>query len=403
MKVLGIVAEYNPFHKGHAYHLKEAKKAAKADYSVAIMSSNFLQRGQPALFNKWQRAEMAILNGLDLVIELPVLFSARSAWYFAFNSLYILNNTGLVSHLAFGLEEGKAEDLEGLAAFLAHENEDYKSVLKNNLGLGLSLPAARELAIKEFFPSFSLDLNQPNLILALNYLKAIKLLESPIEPVYVERIGHYHGSEVHQDIASATHIRSLIERNQPAYKNYLPAASLEVIERLYKEGFKPVFLEDFSREIFYSLRKANLQELKNILSINEGLENRLLKSLSEAANLEDMIRITKSKRYPESRVQRIMAELLLGMTKDYSHDLPLYIRVLAFNSKGKEVITLIKEKSKLPLIDKFASNYKKADKNLKRQLDFEVKATNIYALAQKTGRYGAYQQEFTSSPLYLSD
>lgn len=403
MNVLAIVAEYNPFHKGHAYHLEEAKKAAQADYSLALMSSNFLQRGQPAIFNKWQRAQMAISNGLDLVIELPCLFSARSAWYYAYNSLYILEASGLVSHLAFGSEDINAQEIERLAEYLSQEDNQYKSLLKEKLKEGLSFPAAREHVLKSIFPDLKIDLNQPNLILAINYLKAIKSLNSSIKPLYIERIGSYHGSDTYNEIASASYIRKLIQENNPQYKNYLPDPSLQVINNLLLDDFKPLFIEDFSREIVYSLRSKTPDQLKELLSVAEGLENRIIKSLRQSRQLDQIALSIKSKRYTESRINRIMTESLLNMTKDLEDDKPLYIRPLAFNSKGRELLQIFKESSSLELINKLAPAYRKAGKDLKKQIDFEIRASNIYSLAQDNPRHAAYNQEFTASPLYLPD
>jgi predicted nucleotidyltransferase len=213
MNIVGILAEYKPFHNGQFFHLNKAKESAKAEYSVAVISSNFVQRGEPSIFTKWQRSEMAVRNGVDLVLELPVLYSSRSAYHFAFGSVYSLDKTNVITHLAFGSENPDLEELEKISSFLAEECDEFKIALKGYLNKGLSFPSSREKAIKDFFPEITTDLNQPNIILGLNYLKVLKELKSRIQPLPIQRIGKYHGLTPVENIAGATLIRNLIKEN----------------------------------------------------------------------------------------------------------------------------------------------------------------------------------------------
>lgn len=402
MNIVGIVAEYNPFHNGHLYHLNKAKELSKADYSVAIISSNFVQRGEPSIFSKWQRSEMAVRNGVDLVLELPVLYSSRSAYHFAQGAIYSLDKSNVITHLAFGSEHSKLPELEKISSFLAEENADYKESLKKELKKGLSYPKSRENALKEFFPEIKFDLNQSNVILGLNYLKVLNKLQSKIIPVPVQRVNNYHSLEQVENVAGATLIRNLIEKKEIGYKNLLTKDTNLVIDSLLEKGFEPVFLHNFSPQIMYMLRKKQKEAFLNYPGISEGLENRLANSLLYANNPLELINIMKSKRYTETRIRRILIEILLGLTKEYENISPSYLRVLAFNSKGREILREMKQKSSLPIITKFSDFYNTVSKENKLPLNLEISSTNIYSQVQKEKKFSSYNQEFTNSPYYLS-
>jgi len=402
MNIVGIVAEYNPFHNGHFYHLNKAKELANANHSVTIMSSNFVQRGEPSIFNKWQRAEMAVKNGVDLVLELPVLFSSRSAYHFAFGSIFSFEKSKVITHLAFGSEDPNLNELNKISALLANENPAFKSILKKYLIQGLSYPKSREKAINDYFPEISIDLNQPNVILGINYLKVLKELNSPIIPVPIKRIGSYHGLEPTNKIAGATLIRNLIKNNDPRFKDFLTEKTLEVIENHLEDGFNPVFLNDFTPQIMYLLRKMKKTEFLDFPGVKEGLENKFLNSLSDNSSSEELISSVKSKRYTETRIKRILIEILLGINNNFENSNPEYLKVLAFNEKGREILNAIKKKSSLPVITKFADFYYNSNLESRKQLDLEIASTNIYTQIQKNKKYNSYNQEFTMSPLYLS-
>ena len=212
MKVIGIVAEYNPFHNGHRYLIESARKKYPGAAVVCVMSGHFLQRGEPALINKWSRAEMAVHGGVDLVLELPLVFSARSAYYFARASLILLSKTGLVTHLAFGSESGSQQELEIIARLLVNEPTEFRQLLKSYLQQGGSFASARALALQSFLDKDTEHiLSQPNNILALAYLRVLEELQLAIEPIIVERQGHFHSADLNH-FASATAIRqSLIQ------------------------------------------------------------------------------------------------------------------------------------------------------------------------------------------------
>ncbi len=400
MNIVGIIAEYNPFHNGHLYHLNRAKELSNSDYSVAIMSSNFVQRGEPSIFTKWQRSEIAVRNGVDLVLELPVLYSSRSAYYFAYGAIYSFDKSNVISHLAFGSEHSDLDELSKLSEFLAKENLDFKTSLKKYLKKGLSYPKSRENALKEFFPEITFNLNQPNVILGLNYLKVLKELDSKIHPLPIKRIGGYHSIDPIKNIAGATLIRNLIKDKESGYQDFLTEETNSTIKNILKKGFEPVFLDNFSSQIMYMLRKKEKEDFLKYPGVTEGLENKIVTSLLKGNNPEEIINSMKSKRYTETRIRRILIEILLGITSEYENKNPDYLRVLAFNEKGRRILKNMKEKSSLPIITKFADFYQRASSNSKLLLDLEISTTNIYTQVQKKEIFNLYNQDFTNSPYF---
>jgi len=208
MKILGIIAEYNPFHLGHQYHLQTAKEITKADAIIAVISSSFMQRGEPAIVDKWARCEMALKAGVDLVLELPTAFSCRSAYWFASGSIKSLAATGLVTHLAFGAESGKLSSLKEIASFLNSEDAQFKYYLNIFLNAGNSFPKARSLTLEKLLgenaKNFLEELNNPNNILALAYLRILEEIDSTIEPVLIKRVGEYHAQSPENGDISVT-------------------------------------------------------------------------------------------------------------------------------------------------------------------------------------------------------
>jgi len=261
MKVLGIVVEYNPFHNGHLYHLQASRASCRADCVVGVMSGNFTQRGEPAIINKWARTEMALLNGVDLVIELPCAYAMASAEYFAFGAVKLLDSLGAVDTLCFGSESGNIQKLAEVASILADEPILYKQALKTSLASGKSFPAARQEALSNYLNSLlgrdylSDAITSPNNILGIEYLKALIKLNSKIVPISIERKGSgYHSLELSGEICSATAIRkTLAENNWSDAKQLLacalPKQSLAILEREIELGKGPIFPSDFTIQL----------------------------------------------------------------------------------------------------------------------------------------------------------
>lgn len=386
-KILAVIAEYNPFHNGHLYHLEKSKKIVDPDYSICIMSGNFCQRGDTSIVDKWSKAEMAIKNGFDLVIELPVIYSISSAENFAEGALKILNAFNNVT-LSFGSECGNINILNKFANILYDEPKEFSTILTHELAKGISYPKARENALMLYLNDvrkYANVLSNSNNILGVEYLKAIKKMRSKVEPITVKRIGtDYNSLKVKDRLASATAIRSLIQNNEDVVK-LVPKASFEILSENMKYGKTVNGLETFEKEIIYTLRKMSIQEIGDLQDVSEGLEN-LIKQAADSCNtLEDLINFIKSKRYTRSRIQRILLYTLLDITKkdiQESYKVNPYIRVLGVSNHGKELLSEIsKKRSKFPVITsvkKFMDS--SSNKVLKNMLSKDILASNIYTL-----------------------
>lgn len=405
--VLGIIAEYNPFHNGHLYHLKESKKATGAEYTVAIISGNFTQRGSTSIIDKWKKTEMALQNGVDLIIELPVLYSISSSENFAEGSIKILNSLGIIDFLSFGSETSNIKILNNFANILYDEPKEYKKILSNYLDTGLSFPKARENALLEYiknfedvntnFDNYQNILSSPNNILGIEYLKALKKYKSSIKPVCIKRsIADYNSSDIsiNTSIASATAIRELIKnKNFNTIKTVIPEKSYSILADCINSGCIIPDLNCFEKEIIYVLRKMSIKEIANLPDVSEGLEFLIKKAVNSCNTLTELLNTIKSKRYTITRLQRILLYALLDISKKNMKlskevDSP-YIRVLGFNDNGKKLISKIMDKNpNQPLITsvkKFVDN--NSNTSLQTMLNKDIFATNVYSLGFKNNSF----------------
>ena len=388
--VLGIIGEYNPFHNGHKYHLEKSKKIANADFTVAIISGNFVQRGNVSLINKWEKAKMAIANGVDLVIELPTIFSISSAENFAYGAIKILDSLNIIDFISFGSEVGNLTTLDTLANILYKEPPEFSTILKHELDKGISFPKARENALLMYLNNirqYANIMSGPNNILGVEYLKAIKKLKSDLKPITIKRLNaNYNDLNTTKNIASATAIREMIKENKPAgMSKLMPSNSYKILYNCIKEGQYVKDITCFEKEIIYNLRKMSIKEIQNLPDVSEGLENSIKKGANSCNTLSELINHIKSKRYTASRIQRILLYSLLGITKkDINTCLKQtpYIRVLGFNQKGKELISIISQSNPdlniITSIKKFIDS--NPNKNLLNMLNIDITATNIYTL-----------------------
>lgn len=394
MKVLGIITEYNPFHFGHVHHLKESLSLTNSNYSIAVMSGSFVQRGEPSFMDKWSRAKMAVENGVDLVLELPVVYSTQSAELFALGAVKVLNSLNIVDYLSFGSEEGELEPLAKVSEILLEEPLEFKNSLKNYLSLGNSFPVARSLALEDFFKSndllqnnnFKYILKQSNNILGIEYLKALLRTNSKIKPSTIKRVGSsYKDKAITNTISSATGIRNTILNNSLlSSKELLPLHSFRLVEEYISKYKSFNTLENYSSIIRYLFLSSNKKDLQDLFDIDEGLENRILKFIKQNSSIEKIISKISTRRYPSTRIQRIFIHLLLGLNrfdieKLYSYD-NQYIRVLAANDKGLRLLKRIKDESDVEIITKFSNYEKYNNKVINEFLELEKKATDIYFL-----------------------
>jgi predicted nucleotidyltransferase len=390
-QVLGIVAEYNPFHNGHLYHLEQSKKVTGAKYAVAVISGNFMQRGEPSLIDKWAKAEMAIANGVDLVIELPALYAISSAENFAEGAIKILNSLKVVDFISFGAEAENIEILEEFAEILYKEPKEYKLLLRQELDKGISYPKARQNALTMYLgdiKKYDDVLSRPNNILAIEYLKALRKTKSHITPIAVRRIeADYHDLNAEGEIISATAIRSnMMSHKIEKIKNAMPQASYEILEKKLRKGQIVKSLMEYEKEIIYTLRQMDIEEIAELPDVEEGLENAIKKAANSCNTVSELINMVCSKRYTKTRIQRILLYVILEFQKN---DIVMskkmkqpYVRVLGFNTKGKYLLSQIaKANSKINFVvsvKKFMDE--NTNKNYQEMIERDIWATNVYTL-----------------------
>lgn len=386
-KVLGIVAEYNPFHNGHLYHLNESKRRTDADYTICVMSGNFVQRGEPAIIDKWSRAEMALRSGIDLVIELPLVYSISSAENFAYGNISLLDKLGIVDYVSFGSEVGDMSILDSIAEILCNEPKEYVSLLNHELAKGISYPKAREKAILMYLNDirkYANVLSNPNNILGIEYLKAIKKLKTELKPITIKRTNaNYNSTLIVDEYASSTAIRKNINKLDVISK-VVPEETFSIIDNKIKHGQIIRGLATYEKEILYKLRTSSIEYIANLPDVSEGLEHAIKNAANSCNNIMDLISIVKSKRYTQTRIQRILLYALLDITKQDMENskkgIP-YIRVLGMNENGKKLLSEIVSRKKLNIIvspKKFMDNSN--NKIAKSLFAKDILATNIYTL-----------------------
>lgn len=383
MHILGLVTEYNPFHNGHRHHLQASKTLTGADMTIAVMSGHFLQRGLPALTDKWTRAQMAVACGVDLVVELPALYACASAEHFAAGSVSLLHALGAQS-LCFGSEDGAIGPLMAAARILAEEPPAFKEALRIHLDQGLSFPDAREKALQSVHISGAPLMNLPNNILGLEYCKAILLQNIPLIPHTILRIGTgYHSTEISGDICSATAIRKLIVDGSPSpsFETVMPAEAAALMHTARNTG-NIASEERLFLLLQYLLRTVPEATGLDIADCDHGLWNRMTLAARTARDFEDLIRKIKTRRYTRTRIQRVLAALLLNIRTDTRErlGLPRYARVLGTTEAGRSYLKQYKKQGSLPVINNL-SRFHTEDPLLSEMLAFDILATDLFSLA----------------------
>lgn len=411
MQTVGFITEYNPFHNGHLYHLRQAKERTGAKYSVAVMSGHFTQRGEAAIFDKWRRAEMAVNNGVDLVIELPVAWAVRSAQFFAQGGIRLLSSLGVVDAICFGAEINDMDRLNVAAAALTEPA--VVQHLRQLLHQGLSYAAAVARAIQRHTGITALDLSQPNTILALEYLRSLRLFAPHITPVVIPRQqAAFHDREIRAPIASATAIRQIIYKHglAAAVAAAVPPASLAVMAQAINDGCGPVQDETFDNIIMYKIRTTPLFHLASLPESGEGLYYKLARTAATTGSMQTLLQHLKTKRYPWTRLRRLLTYVLLDLRQRqllwadaYG---PQYIRVLAFNDNGRLLLRRMRDKATLPVIVKTARYLTTRTSGqgltvLQRMLAMDTRATDIYVQGFPDCHKRVAGRDFTCSPVYV--
>jgi len=360
MRIAAIISEYNPFHKGHEYQIRRTRSEGEATHVIALMSGNFVQRGLPAIIDKYRRAEMAVLGGADLVLELPAVYALSSAEFFAEGSIRILNALNGVHLLSFGSEEGSLHNLNAIAEILASEPDAYRELLKEELSHGRSFPRARNQALKKLLPQLDMDfIKNPNNILGVEYMKALKRTGSKIQPFTVQRMGKgYHDLELNEEeYASATALRNEI-RNNISIEGFVPEKIHNYIKKLKEADYPFLSDEDFKDLLIYRLITEN-HSLINISEASEGLDNRILAHLQnlKEGSLASFVDEIKTKRYARTRISRILMQFLLAFDLEPIETLrrqtPETVKILALNEKGKEILAALRKDREIGLEHNF--------------------------------------------------
>lgn len=380
MKIGGIVAEYNPFHNGHKYQLQKSVEMGELTHTVAVMSSNYVQRGEAAIVSKWARAEMAVKNGIDLVIELPTLWSTSYAQRFAEGAVSLLDALGCVDTLSFGSESGNIDEL--IACKNAINSEEVTERLRENLDVGLSFATARAEALRSVCGNRFFDiLDGANNTLGIEYLNALDRFGSKIEPMTIQRKGASHDSFMRSDnFASASDIRRMIRVNDKEWENYVPLSVSEVYNREASDGKAPCLNEKLEFSILCCMRQLSAEDIGLSPDVSEGIEYRIHEAALKARNLDELYSLAKTKRYSHARIRRIVLHAFMGFVADDYKGNPPYIHVLAMNDKGKEILKEAKEKAKLPIVTK-ASDFDELDEYGRHVFSLEDMCTDVFSLS----------------------
>lgn len=358
MHVIGIIAEYNPFHKGHLYQINKIKEKYPNSLLVVVTSSSFTQRGNISLLNKWDKTKIALDNNVDLVVELPFVYSTQSSDLFAEGAISILN-TLKIDTLVFGTERDNISDLE-LLADIQINNIEYQDKVKEYLSQGLNYATSTNKALEDLT---SIKVDTPNDLLALSYIKQIKKHNYPIKYINIKRTTSYHGSEVLDNITSASNIRKL----------YLSDNSIDNLIPFDKKYLYKIDMNKYYDILKYKILTEDTS-ISKYQTVDEGIESRIIKSIYTSNNYEELIQNIKTKRYTYNKISRMLLHILVGFTKEEANNISIdYIRILGFTRRGQEYLNKIKKELSIPLV----IGYKK---NISKVLDIELKATKIYAL-----------------------
>lgn len=384
MRVAGVICEYNPFHNGHLYHISETKRLLGEDtLVVCAMSGNFVQRGEPAIFAKFARAEAAVKCGADIVVEIPTHVSLSSAEGFAKGAVQLLDSMGVCTHLSFGSENGDIAELSCMADALLLPQTD--ELIKSELKKGVSYAVARQNALRSIVGDKAELLEQPNNILGIEYLKALKVIRSDMAAITVSRHGGEHDGK---DGYSASAVRRSLKAGERSFLN-VPDAAAMVFKREISEGRGPVYIEDMEQAILYRLRTMTAEEYDKLPYASEGLGKRLLKSVRSSTSLTEILEKTKTKRYAMSRLRRMVMCAYLGLSAEDMSTEPNYIRVLGVSVNGCTLLRRMRKSARLPVIVKSADC---------KELITDSKACDLYTIAYSEESQRNCGTDYTFSP-----
>ncbi len=400
---IGIIAEYNPFHAGHEYQISQARKIFADAEIVAVMSGSFTQRGTPAFLDKWTRARLAISGGVDLVLELPFTSAVRSAQDFARGGVRILSRLGIIDKLVFGAEVADLSALQAAAKIF--DEEFFHDELRGKMAAGISYAAAVTKILSRVTTLDEEIFRQPNNILAVEYLRA---LPESISPVLIPRIGASYGDlSLREKFSSAAAIRAAVREKNPEWGKISASVNKKSLDELKLAKENLIREELLFRPILSKIFTSRLEDLREIFGMVEGLEFRIIDAARSAKNFDELIKKIVSRRYPTSRVKRLLLHLLIGLTAEEISQVDDFARVLAFNERGRILLKRIRAESTLPIVTKVAQHLTSRDilenrlvEPYKKNLALDVVATDLRGILFDCSRPAG--QDFLTSPIFLS-
>jgi predicted nucleotidyltransferase len=400
LRATGVVVEYNPFHNGHYYHLQESRIVTQADCIIAVMSGNFLQRGEPALLSKWKRTKMALLGGADLVIELPYAYATSHAPRFAFGSIYLLQAAGADS-FCFGSESGDVSVFNETHDLVSSQDHVYQAYISEFISQGFSYPAAAAKAYEQLNMPLTLDLSKPNNILGFEYIRASRELGSVIKPLTIKRKNaDYHDVVLGKgDIASATAIREAVfSHDIEKAINYMPSFTFDILKEEKEDKGALMNWERFYPLLRYQLLSSSPSELNRLYEVEEGIENRMIDAMKESDSFHSFMTHLKTKRYTWTRLQRACLHVLNKVSKEDMHRIlespPAYLRVLGMTETGREYLSSVKKSLELPLVTTVS-------KHDFEGLKMEAKTSLVYAQGASSSRLDAEKEEYNTPPVMV--
>ena len=411
MKVCGIVAEYNPLHNGHLYHLQEAKRISGADYIIVVMGGNFMQRGTPAIMDKFERTRAALSCGADLVLELPSYYATGSAEYFATGAVSLLTKLGVVDTLCFGSECGDVEILKQIAHIIVEETESYQSCLQSYLRSGNTYPAARLAAILKVCPEISSSitiLNSPNNILGIEYIKSIIRQESSLVPITMKRCGSdYHDNRLGINQSSSSALREALWSGVPLseLQDQMPEAAYQILDD-YLQNNQLLHLNDFSEIMYYKLLSEHHKGFEDYIDVSPALSDRICNNLYKFDGYEAFCDLLKTKEVTYTRISRCLYHIMLNMRKDeldlYMNELGItpYARVLGFRKDATPIFSEIDKKTQIPLVTKLADAHNILSEQAYEMLLKEITINDIYSSIRASKAKIPMYNEF-STPIVI--
>lgn len=417
-KAVGIIAEYNPFHNGHAYQIEQSKKLTKADVAVVLMSGDFVQRGTPAMFSKHERTNMALLGGADIVLELPGSYACSSAEHFAKGGVGTFHALNCIEFLSFGSESGSLDACKCIADILREEPAFYQQELKKNLRQGLSFPSARKAALKTYCQKQSLFLdedflNQPNNILGIEYCKALLALDSSIQPVTIERKGgSYHSTDLSSLYPSASAIRTALKEaastetasGSEAALSALSAAQPQPVWNYMQKLLvrdTPIEENDFSLLLKYQLMQHTPETLCQYADLSPDLSRRIYRQLNKFASFSQFVSLLKTKELTYTRISRGLLHALLGITPAMESLAPSYVRLLGFRRESSDFLRIMQENSQIPIITKGADYKKALDSSACGVFEKDLFLSDLYESVKSMKKQTAFVNDLQKPPVIL--